>query len=280
MTTDVAERTEVEPTTDITPDPGTTEAAPDATIPTPAPETPEETPIPEEVTNFLKEQGYSPEPSEAGEGEEPKGEAKPDIPAEELKAEGAKEERERLVRQGRIEGTRQAFRNTANRLIAQARDLGLDDTAIQPLVTLLAEFNGQAGGYYAQNFIDGLYQSISQTLPESDRQAFMDSRDKHASYNDVLGDYKKAIEGGARKGWVSEKDAKSREAQAVADFVKKATKAGLFSGSKNISADTNVVVPRGGLTLAQIDAMPTSQWLSIPKTERDRLLEQAHKNGR
>lgn len=43
-------------------------------------------------------------------------------------------------------------------------------------------------------------------------------------------------------------------------------------------------VPAGGakrsMTLAQIDAMPTSEWLSMPKPERDRLLEEAHRKGR
>lgn len=42
-------------------------------------------------------------------------------------------------------------------------------------------------------------------------------------------------------------------------------------------------VPSGGsrrtMTLAQIDAMPTNEWLSMPKAERDRLLEEAHRRA-
>jgi hypothetical protein len=35
--------------------------------------------------------------------------------------------------------------------------------------------------------------------------------------------------------------------------------------------------PGGRMTLAQIDAMPMNEWMSKPKEERDRLLEEARK---
>lgn len=35
--------------------------------------------------------------------------------------------------------------------------------------------------------------------------------------------------------------------------------------------------PRGRMTLAEIDAMPTNQWLAMPKEERDRLLTEARR---
>ena len=242
MTTDLADApAEVTPPEPLTPPPETTVATPEATA---AAEPTEATAPPEEVTSFLKEQGLADE----GEGAAVVTEGKAaDIPVEEIKAQAAKEERDRLIKQGRIEGIRQAYPNHAARMVEAGRKLDLKDEEIRPLLGIMAELNGQSASFHAQNFVDGLYASIAEVLPQSQRQPFLEGRDKHTSYADALVDYKKAVLAEARTGYVSEKEAKKQAAEAVRTFGAELQKKGLLSGSKTISTDTSVSSSRNGV---------------------------------
>ena len=124
---------------------------------------------------------------------------------------------------------------------------------------------------------DDLNQAIFSVLPTDTRAAFFGTREKPISY-DSAESAMKAVWEIARKGMLTEKEAKAQADLAVVQEYDTKWKplleqAGILSNSAGVVQGN---VTGRVLTLQEIDTMPTAEWMSLPKQERDRLNAAAH----
>lgn len=168
-----------------------------------------------------------------------------------------------------------------NDLVEQARDTGKDVEA-QSLVNLATNMNAAAFHEAHAEFGHHLWTSLKASFP-----SYQPSQEAAAAAARAATSYDRAGMVAAQTQMLREAiESELRpkvKAEVTAELTRKTTAAAKADGLRQ-NAGKAEQRPTGGaaassgrgLTLAEINAMPTQEWLSKPKQERERLLADAH----
>lgn len=277
--TALAERTEVTQPESLAPDSPPAEVSPPEVTP------PEEEEIDPDLSSYLTEKGLAepPTPPAAANGATP--EKNPTDPAVETRAqELATQTLNRVARQNEERGVVSAFAGRANAIRefmapfvrGEALPTEMD---MERIVSTFNEHHAQSTRVTAMNFLDSLYGEAESLFP-----GIVQNRSGHNSLKDFLSDLQTRA---TSSGYVPEREVKKQIASALVERNKHlennpdVLRAMLSKASAPKPAGSSGMGSTGSLTLAQIDAMPTNQWMAMGDADyRQRTLDAARARAR
>lgn len=212
--------------------------------------------------------------------------------AEEAAEKARVEERERVAAETKAKaeadeaenwqrGVQTSFRERATNLRSWAQDQNLSPEATEQLLNEFNQHHGQIAPYTALTYVNGFYDAAAKRLPEAERQAFLDNRKNLKGLDDFLGDFSERLSKHSQTGrfTAAERDKAVRSGKAELLLAIQANPQLYLSQINGLQSRTGGASAGAGgwLTLEQIDAMPTAEWLAHDKEWRD--AQNAHARG-
>lgn len=185
-----------------------------------------------------------------------------------------------------VQSVKSFFDESAPAMRQQLTENELPAEVINSVLNKFVELNGHAQVAALYTMSKELERALANSLPEADREAFHKSQEAKRSAqkwtaSGLLEDIKAALTDNARKGYVSETEKKAAHAEGRREVLRLARKdpdafLAVLNSRKGVDNGNGASVPKSRYTLAEIDAMPMSQWLSIgDQPTRQRLLDEA-----